>query len=109
MSIPNELLPYIVKRKDVFKNEIFYLMRHGGGGFNYRDCYSMPIKTRQWMVKKLSSEIKAENEQRAENSKATKPGTQFSMNDMITGKGADKLNPDYNAPPKNPRKPPKPA
>jgi len=83
-------------------------MRHGGGGFTYWECYQMPIKIRKWNVKRLSKEIKEENEQRtAANKKTSSTGTSFSMEDMISGKGIEQMKTDYKAPPKkNPNQQP---
>jgi len=92
---------HIVALKERHRSEIFYLMRHGGGGFSYWDCYSMPIQVRKWNVKRLSKEIKEENDkQLAAQSKAKGKGTNFTMDDMVKGKGLEQLKPDYQAPPR---------
>jgi hypothetical protein len=79
-------------------DEIFYLMRHGGGGFSWVDCYNMPTQVRKYNVRKLSAEIKEENE-KAEAARAGKNG-EASMKQMAKGnvKGFEKnKQPDYKA------------
>ena len=94
-----DALKYVIARKEIHRSEIFYLMRHGGGGFTYWDCYSMPIQIRKWNVKRLSKEIKEENDKAKESSKKSSgTGTQFSMDDMIKGKGIEQMKTDYQAP-----------
>jgi hypothetical protein len=64
-------------------DEIFYLVRHGGGGFNYWDCYRMPTQIRKFNKNKLNAEITEENE-KIEKAKAKQNGN-LSMDEMATG------------------------
>jgi hypothetical protein len=79
-------------------DEIFYLVRHGGGGFKYWDCYTMPIQIRKYNVQKLSAEIDQENKAVEEARK--KSSGDMSMQGMAVGdasafkKSKDKK-PDY--------------
>lgn len=76
-------------------DEIFYLMKHGGGGFSYFDCYNMPTQVRKYNVRKLSAEIAEENE-RMEKAKAGKEGgTSMTMNQLATGDASKFKTPDY--------------
>lgn len=77
-------------------DEIFYLMRHGGGAFTWSECYNMPTQIRKYNVRKLSAEIKDENEKREAAAKGQEGNA--SMNQLITGKvkGFDKgKQPDF--------------
>ena len=74
-------------------DEIFYIMRHGGGGFSYFDCYNMPTQVRKYNVKKLNSEIQAENKAREEAS--AKSSGDLSMNQLATSDISKLKKPDY--------------
>ena len=39
--------------KPYIHNEIFNLVYHGGGGFDYESVYNMPIWLRQYNIKKI--------------------------------------------------------
>ena len=77
----------------VWMDEIFYLVRHGNGGFSYLDCYNMPTQIRKYNVRKLNHEITQENEKLTAAKKGeTTPG----LDKLITGKHeAPVRKPDY--------------
>lgn len=83
-------------------DEIFYLVRHGGGGFSYWDVYNMPIHIRKYNVKKLSQEIQLENEKIEEAKRGQGEGKNMTMKQIATGNAKDFKKPDYTA--KAPRK-----
>jgi len=102
LKLSMDSIRVIAGRRDIHYNEIFYLVRHGGGGFTESDVYQMPIMRRKKYVKKLSKEIKEENERQAEAAKGKKTssnGVNFSMDDLLKGKDKDAFKADYKAPP----------
>lgn len=108
LRLSSESIRNIVSRRDVHINEIFYLVRHGGGGFTESDCYAMPIMRRKRYVRKLSKEIKEENERTEAASKGKKSsnGTSFSMDDLLKGKDIPAFQADYKAPAVKKQQPP---
>jgi hypothetical protein len=102
LNLSIDSIRIIASRRELHYNEIFYLVRHGGGGFTESDVYKMPIMRRKKYVKKLSNEIKEENERQkalSEGKKASSNGVSFSMDDLLKGKDKDAFKADYKAPP----------
>jgi hypothetical protein len=77
-------------------DEIFYLMRHGGGGFSWAECYNMPTQVRKYNVRKLSAEIQEENDKREAAAKGESSSKTMEQMAAGTVKGFGKgKQPDY--------------
>ena len=90
------------KLRRVWQDEIFYLQRHGGGGFTFSDCYNMPTQMRKYNVRKLSAEISEENTRAEEAKRGSKNISLGQMAQMDPSILVKDRKPDYIA--KAPRK-----
>jgi hypothetical protein len=82
-------------------DEIHFLIRQGGGGFTYHDCYHLPIQIRKYNLKKLSADIKKENDRIAAQSEKNKGNA--SMEQLASGEALG-MNKKPNYTTKSPRK-----
>ena len=79
-------------------DQIYYLIKNGGGGFTYWDVYNMPVPYRRYNVRKLVEDIKRYNEEieNAANNTGGENSTNITMQDMINKNTAlQKLKPDF--------------
>ena len=61
------------KYRAVLYKEIYYLMKHIGGGLSHTEIWNLPIAVRHFYLKMASEDIKSENEAFEKTNKIKKP------------------------------------